>query len=145
MMFAGVIASGAVLAITFTVIIAGYVLTMFLSIKSAKRLERCKERVMSDLNYELTKGDRPLFYAMMANLPFYFIYFALAMIPMEFPALWIIAGLPCCVIAGLRPINKNYQAYNFITGKSKLYWMLQLILAVVLWLGGRMIILGVIK
>ncbi|MBR2296840.1 MAG: hypothetical protein IKA43_05505 [Clostridia bacterium] len=140
MMFAGVIGSGAVVAIIFFGIVAGYILTMLVSIKSARRLEALKEKVMLNPDYPITKGDKPLLHAILTNLPFYFIYFVLSLIPMEFPALWIIAGLPCCVIAGLRPINKNYQVYNFITNKSKLYWLLQLILAVALWLGGRAII-----
>lgn len=140
MMFAGVIGSGAVVAIIFFGIVVGYILTMLVSIKSARRLEALKEKVMLNPDYPITKGDKPLLHANLTNLPFYFIYFVLSLIPMEFPALWIIAGLPCCVIAGLRPINKNYQVYNFITNKSKLYWLLQLILAVALWLGGRAII-----
>lgn len=141
MMFAGVISSGAVIAIVFVAIVAGYVGCMIASIKCSKRLEKYREVILQDAEYKLTKRDKPLFLAMMANLPFYFIYFVLSLIPMDFPALWVIAGLPCALISALRPINKNYQTYNFLTNKSKLYWLLQVILAVVLWLGGRMIIL----
>ncbi len=141
MFFAGVIASGAIVAIVFACIITGYIVTMLASIKCARRLEKLKEKVMLDLDYKLTRQDKPLFYVMMANLPFYFIYFAFSLIPFDFPALWLIAGFPCCLISALRPLNKNYQVYNFITSKSKLYWWLQVVLAVVLWLIGRMIIL----
>ncbi len=140
-MFASIITSGAVIAIVFIAIVGGYVGCMLASIKISRRLEKHKEQMLLNPDYTLTKSDKILFLAMMANLPYYFIYFVLSLIPMDFPALWIIAGLPCCVISALRPINKNYQTYNFLTNKSKLYWLLQVILAVVLWLGGRMIIL----
>lgn len=143
-LFASVIASGTVLALVFVAIIAGYIITMFVSVKCASRLEKCKEKILLDFDYKPTKKENPLFNAMMANLPFYYIYFVLSLVPMKFPALWMIAGLPCCFISALRPINKNYQVYNFITNKSKLYWLLQLLLAAVLWIAGRSVILFIV-
>lgn len=139
-MFASVIRSGAVLAIVFGALIAGYVATMLISIKSMRKIKKMRERIVADSSWRPEKGDKILFHAMISNLPFYFIYFALSLIPMDFPALWIIAGLPCCVVAGLRPIYKNYQDYNYITNKGKLFWFLQIVLAVALWIIGRLII-----
>lgn len=143
-MLAMIVSSGAIIAILFVFIIGGYILCMLASIRALRRLERLKETVLSDFGYQLTKRDKPLALAMVANLPYYFIYLVLALIPMDFPALWIVAGLPCCVVTGLRPINKNYQTYNFITNRGKAYWLLQILLAFALWLGGRAFILYVV-
>ena len=139
-MFATVITSGAILATVFGVLIVGYVATMLISIKSMRKIKKMRERIVADSSWRPERKDKILFHAMISNLPFYFIYFALSLIPMDFPALWIIAGLPCCVVAGLRPIYKNYQDYNYITNKGKLFWFLQIVLAIVLWLVGRLII-----
>lgn len=139
-MLAMVISSGAMVAILFVLIIGAYILCMLASMRALRRLERLKEKIMLDFGYQLTKKDRPLLFAMMSNLPFYFIYFVISLIPLDFPGLFIIAGIPCCVVTGLRPINKNYQAYNFITNKGKAYWLLQILLAAALWIGGRMIV-----
>lgn len=140
-MFGAVIMSGAVMAIIFAAIVIGYIITMFISMKSIKRLQKIKERLIGDSTYRLERGQGLLLHAMIANLPFYFIYFVFSLVPYDFPAFWFIAGLPCCVISALRPINKNYQLYNYITNKGRLYWTLQLILAIVLWAIGRTIIL----
>lgn len=145
MLFGGIIASGAIIAIVFACLIAGYVVTMLISIKSARRLEKLRERVLLDCDCEITKKDKPLFHVMIANLPFYYVYLAFSLLPMDFPGIWLIAGLPCCLISALRPLNKNYQVYNFITNKSKLYWWLQVILAFAIWIAGRIIILSIIK
>lgn len=144
MLFAGIISSGAVIAIVFAVLIIGYVIAMFISIKSARRLEKLKEKVLLDCDYVIEKSDKPLLHVMIANLPFYYVYFAFSLLPMDFPALWLIAGFPCCLISALRPLNKNYQVYNFITNKSKLYWWLQVVLAFVIWIVGRAIIHAII-
>lgn len=145
MMFVGVISSGAVLAIVFLAIISGYVIAMLISIKCAKRLWVYRDKSITDHTYKPEKGDKPLFYALMSNLPFYYIYFVVSLVPMKFPVLWIIAGLPCCAISALKPINKNYQVYNTITAsKNKTYWLIQPLLAVALWLIGRAIALYVI-
>ena len=143
-MLAMIISSGTIIAILFAFIVGGYILCMIASIKALRRLERLKETILGDFGYQLTKKDKPLAYAMIANLPYYFIYLVLALIPMDFPALWIIAGLPCCVVTGLRPINKTYQTYNFVTNRGKGYWLLQILLAIGLWLGGRAFILTVV-
>ena len=143
-MFGAMISSGAVLTIVFAVLIFGYIVVMFVSIKSARRLEKLKEKVMLDLSYVPTKKDRVLFHSLIVNLPFYYIYFAFSLMPFEIPGYWMIAGFPCCLISALRPINKNYQTYNFITSKSKLYWWLQIALAIIIWAIGRTVILSIL-
>jgi hypothetical protein len=140
-MFATMINSGAIVAIVYAAIISAYIAVMMISIKATRRLERYKEELLANLEMQVVKSKTILLLSLAGNLPYYFIYFVLSLIPMEFSGLWIIAGLPCCVISALRPINQNYQRYNFLTNKGKLYWFIQLLLAIVLWLGGRMIIL----
>lgn len=140
-MFAMMITSGAIVAVVYAVVISGYVGAMMLSIKASRKLERYKEELLANLEMQVVKSRTILFLALASNLPYYFIYFVLSLIPMEFPGLWIIAGVPCIVISALRPINQNYQRYNFLTNKGKLYWFIQIVLAIVLWIGGRMIIL----
>lgn len=140
-MFATMISSGAIVAIVYAAIISAYIAVMMISIKASRRLERYKKELLANLEMQVVKSKTILLLSLAGNLPYYFIYFVLSLIPIEFPGLWIIAGLPCCVISALRPINQNYQRYNFLTNKGKLYWFIQLLLAIVLWLGGRMIIL----
>lgn len=140
-MFATMISSGAIVAIVYAAIISAYIAVMMISIKATRRLERYKKELLANLEMQVVKSKTILLLSLAGNLPYYFIYFVLSLIPMEFQGLWIIAGLPCCVISALRPINQNYQRYNFLTNKGKLYWFIQLLLAIVLWLGGRMIIL----
>lgn len=140
-MFATMISSGAIIAIVYAAIISAYIAVMMISIKASRRLERYKKELLANLEMQVVKSKTILLLSLAGNLPYYFIYFVLSLIPIEFPGLWIIAGLPCCVISALRPINQNYQRYNFLTNKGKLYWFIQLLLAIVLWLGGRMIIL----
>ncbi len=140
-MFAMMISSGAVVAIVYALLISAYIAVMMISIKASRRLEKYKEDLLANLEMQVVKGKRILLLSLAGNLPYYFIYFVLSLIPIEFPGLWILAGLPCCLISALRPINQNYQRYNFLTNKSRLYWFIQVLLAIVLWLGGRMIIL----
>ena len=140
-MFAMMISSGAVVAIVYALLISAYIAVMMMSIKASRRLEKYKEDLLANLEMQVVKGKRILLLSLAGNLPYYFIYFVLSLIPIEFPGLWILAGLPCCLISALRPINQNYQRYNFLTNKSRLYWFIQVLLAIVLWLGGRMIIL----
>ena len=140
-MFAMMISSGAVVAIVYALLISAYIAVMMISIKASRRLEKYKEDLLANLEMQVVKGKRILLLSLASNLPYYFIYFVLSLIPIEFPGLWILAGLPCCLISALRPINQNYQRYNFLTNKSRLYWFIQVLLAIVLWLGGRMIIL----
>ncbi|MBE6625529.1 MAG: hypothetical protein E7622_07820 [Ruminococcaceae bacterium] len=140
-MFAMMIGSGAVVAIVYALLISAYIAVMMISIKASRRLEKYKEDLLANLEMQVVKGKRILLLSLAGNLPYYFIYFVLSLIPIEFPGLWILAGLPCCLISALRPINQNYQRYNFLTNKSRLYWFIQVLLAIVLWLGGRMIIL----
>ena len=102
--------------------------------------ERYKEEMFANTELEIKNKGKILGLSLASNLPYYFIYFALSLLPFDFAALWIVAGLPCCFIAGLRPINQNYQRYNLLTNKGKLYWFIQFVLAAVLWIGGRMII-----
>ena len=140
-MFAMMRSSGAVVAIVYALLISAYIAVMMISIKASRRLEKYKEDLLANLEMQVVKGKRILLLSLAGNLPYYFIYFVLSLIPIEFPGLWILAGLPCCLISALRPINQNYQRYNFLTNKSRLYWFIQVLLAIVLWLGGRMIIL----
>lgn len=142
--FAMAVASGAIVALIFAGVVAAYVVAMMLSIKASRKLERCKEEMFANLEADVPNKGKILGLSLASNLPYYFIYFALSLLPFDFPALWIIAGLPCCFICGLRPINQNYQRYNLMTNKGKLYWFIQLVLAAVLWLAGRVIILTLV-
>lgn len=138
--FAMAVSSGAIVALIFAGVVAVYVVAMMLSIKASRRLERYKEEMFANTELEIKNKGKILGLSLASNLPYYFIYFALSLLPFDFAALWIVAGLPCCFIAGLRPINQNYQRYNLLTNKGKLYWFIQFVLAAVLWIGGRMII-----
>ena len=140
-MIVSAISSGAVMFIALLFVALGYAASMLFSIKCSRKLLMLKEKVMLDMGYELKKGDRPLFYAIFSNLPFYFIYFVFSLLPIDIPGYWFIAGVPCCVISALRPINMHYQSYNFITNKSRAYWLIQLALAIFIWALGRTIVL----
>ena len=140
-MMINAISSGAVMLIALLCVSLGYAASMLLSIKSARKLGKLKEKVMLNMGYELTKEDKPLRYAILSNLPFYFIYLVFALVPMDIPGYWFIAGVPCCVISALRPINQHYQAYNFITNKSRAYWLIQLFLAIAIWAVGRTVVI----
>ena len=142
--FAMMITSGAIVAVVYAVLISAYIGVMMVSIKASRKLERCKEEMFANLEADVPNKGKILILSLVANSPYYFIYLVLSLIPMEFPGLWIIAGLPCCLISALRPINQNYQRYNLLTNKGKLYWFIQLLLALVLWIGGRMIILTLV-
>lgn len=117
----------------------GYVVCMALSIKGAKKLRKYEEIIVKDATYDTSKV-KFLPYAMLMNLPYYFIYFVVSLIPAEFMFMWFIAGLPCAFILAIFPLNMTCQLYSFLTGKKKLYWLIQVALAVLIWLTGRAII-----